>query len=85
MIEAVERAGDDATDPAEALARAASRLYDEVAAGAGDRGAALPLLAADALLTHAFEARASSDPAGLSAFAARWSIPARTDSSSTPS
>jgi hypothetical protein len=57
---------------AEALACGARLLYREVLAGTGGREDAIVLLAADALLTHAFEAQAESDPAGLAAFAARW-------------
>jgi hypothetical protein len=56
----------------ETLARAAMSLYAEVVALDGGRDAALPLLAADALLTHAFQARAEEDPDGLEAFAERW-------------
>lgn len=42
----------------ERLAAAALRTLDDVAAGPGDREAALRLLAADASLTYAFEAAA---------------------------
>lgn len=62
---------------AEALAEAALALYAEVLEGTGGREDALPLLAADALLTHAFEAQAELDPAGLTAFAARWGAAGR--------
>lgn len=55
----------------EALAEGAMALYRSVARGSGGREDALPLLAADALLTHAFEARAEADPAGLAALAER--------------
>jgi hypothetical protein len=40
------------------------RLYAQVLARHGGREDALPLLAADALLTHAFEAQAEIDPRG---------------------
>lgn len=62
----------DAESESEALAQAAASLYARVVEGTGGRDEALPLLAADALLTHAFEACAESDPGGLEAFAARW-------------
>lgn len=55
----------------DALAEGALHLYDAVARGTAGREAALPLLAADALLTHAFQAQAESDPAGVAALAAR--------------
>ena len=58
----------------EALAAGALVLYRRVAGGAGGREDALPLLAADALLTHAFEAQAESDPAGLEGLAERWGV-----------
>jgi len=63
-----------AAEPAvpEALATAATHLYGEVVQGPGMRADALPLLAADALFTHAFEAQAEIDPAGIREFAARW-------------
>ncbi|MBW3629747.1 MAG: hypothetical protein KY464_10670 [Gemmatimonadetes bacterium] len=56
----------------DALAGGALSLYARVANGSGGREDALPLLAADALLTHAFEAQAELDPAGLEALAIRW-------------
>ena len=56
----------------DALAGGALALYGRVAAGSGGREDALPLLAADALLTHAFEAQAELDPAGVEALALRW-------------
>ena len=59
-----------ATGP-DALAAAAVALYRRVAVGSGGREDALPLLAADALLTHAFEAQAELDPAGLDGLAER--------------
>ena len=64
-------------DPAlavpEALVRGALRLYYAVLEdGAGARrDDALPLLAADALLTHALEAQAELDPARVPALAER--------------
>lgn len=63
---------DDAPSVPDALAAGALRLLDRVARGSGGREDALPLLAADALLTHAFQAQAETDPAGVSALAARW-------------
>ncbi|HEX2080988.1 MAG TPA: hypothetical protein VHG08_25010 [Longimicrobium sp.] len=65
---------DDPHQPvADALAEAGLRLYAELLrAGAGTRREdALPLLAADALFTHALEAQAQSDPDGVSALAER--------------
>ena len=56
-------------DPSRALALGAIALYSRVARGTGGREDALPLLAADALLTHAFEAKAMEDPTGVQAFA----------------
>lgn len=69
MVSALPRTAE--TD-AEALAEAALSLYARVVSGTGGREDALPLLAADALLTHAHEACAETDPAALEAFAARW-------------
>ncbi|HSU18007.1 hypothetical protein [Longimicrobium sp.] len=57
---------------ADTLAAAALRLYAQLRGGASDRGDALPLLAADALLTHALQAQAEADPGGLAAFCERW-------------
>lgn len=57
---------------ADALAAGAVRLYGAVLRGTGGREDALPLLAADALLTHALQAQAEDDPDGIEAFAARW-------------
>jgi hypothetical protein len=56
----------------EALAAGALRLYAGVLHGTGGREDALPLLAADALMTHALEAQAEADPDALEDFAARW-------------
>jgi hypothetical protein len=61
----------------DALAEAAVSLYGEVIRGSGGREDALPLLAADALLTHAFHAQAELDPAGVPALAARWGAAGR--------
>ena len=63
---------DSAPTDADALAEAAVALYARVLRGSGAREDALPLLAADALLTHAHQACADSDPSALEAFAARW-------------
>ncbi|HEX5520123.1 MAG TPA: hypothetical protein VFX29_00445 [Longimicrobiaceae bacterium] len=62
----------DAAAVPDALAEAALRLYREVLGGTGGRDDALPLLAADALLTHALQAQAELDPTGVADFAARW-------------
>jgi hypothetical protein len=56
----------------DALAEAAVALYSRVVADRGGRDQALPLLAADALLTHAFEAQAEIDPGGIPTLARRW-------------
>ena len=56
----------------EALAGAALLLYQQVLAGNGGREDALPLLAADALLTQAFEAQAELDPDGIARLADCW-------------
>ncbi|HEV2146661.1 MAG TPA: hypothetical protein VGR37_04525 [Longimicrobiaceae bacterium] len=61
----------------DALASGALRLLERVARGSGGREDALPLLAADALLTHAFQAQAEADPAGIAALAARWGASGR--------
>jgi hypothetical protein len=52
-----------------ALARAATAALDEVARQPEGRGAALDLLAADALITLALLAQAEADPARLHEFA----------------
>lgn len=59
MLQALPTAGGPVP---EALVDGAATLYAAVARGAGDRADALPLLAADALFTHAFEAQAEIDP-----------------------
>ena len=77
LVEAMAEAARAHPGPVpEALARAAMDLYARVSNGAGDRGDALPLLAADALLTHAFEALAESGLASLEESASRWGTPA---------
>lgn len=58
----------------DAFAAGALALYERVAGGSGGREDALPLLAADALLTHAFEAQAEADPAAIATLAARWGV-----------
>ena len=68
MIAALGEGGDAV--PAE-LAAAALRLYARVARGQGGREDALPLLAADALLTHAFQAQAEMRPRALDSLIAR--------------
>lgn len=62
---------DDAASVPDALVHGAMVLYQMVARGNGGREDALPLLAADALLTHAFQAQAEEDPAGLAELAER--------------
>jgi hypothetical protein len=57
---------------ADALAEAALGLYRGLLHTAGGREDALPLLAADALLTHALQAQAETDPDGIDAFNRRW-------------
>lgn len=57
---------------ADALAAAALSLYAGLLHGSGGREDALPLLAADALLTHALEAQAEVDADGVAGLAARW-------------
>lgn len=64
-------------DVPDALAAGALVLYGQVVRGSGGREDALPLLAADALLTHAFEAQAELDPAELESFANRWGAAGR--------
>lgn len=64
--------GDAHDGIADTLAAAALRLYAGLRGGAAERGDALPLLAADALLTHALQAQAEADPDGLAAFCERW-------------
>lgn len=56
----------------DALAGAALGLFQQVLAGDGGRDDALPLLAADALLTQAFEAQAELDPEGIARLADCW-------------
>lgn len=56
----------------DALAAGAMSLYEQVLRGTGGREDALPLLAADALLTHALEARAEMDAEGVGEFAEAW-------------
>jgi hypothetical protein len=74
MISALPETADSLPD---ALAAASVRLYAQVVDGAGGREDALPLLAADALLTHAFQAQAEIDASGLAALADRWSARGR--------
>lgn len=61
----------------EALAEGAMALYAAVVRGSGGREDALPLLAADALFTHAFQAQAELDPAGLAGLAERYGVAGR--------
>jgi hypothetical protein len=60
-----------------ALAEGALSLYCATVRGSGGREDALPLLAADALFTHAFQAQAELDPGGLRALAARYGAAGR--------
>ena len=69
MVDAVP---DESPSVAESLAQGAVALLRQVATGSGGRENALPLLAADALLTHACEAQLEEDPGGLQALAERW-------------
>lgn len=55
----------------DALAQGALTLYAALLHGSGGREDALPLLAADALFTHALEAQAEADPDGVAALAER--------------
>lgn len=55
----------------DALADGALRMYRRVVGGEGGREDAFPLLVADALLTHAFEAQAEMDAAGVMDLARR--------------
>ncbi len=73
LLEEMTRAlGPAEGDAADQLAAAAVSLYRRVANGGGGREDALPLLAADALFTHAFEARALEAPDRLLELAERW-------------
>lgn len=58
---------------ADALAEGALAIYARLLAGGAGagKGDALPLLAADALFTHALEAQAETDPDGVAAVAER--------------
>jgi hypothetical protein len=74
LLEAMLAALPDADLPVpDALAEGALGLYERLLAdGAGvERRDALPLLAADALFTHALEAQAEIDPDGVPALADR--------------
>lgn len=55
----------------DSLARAGRRALDAAVGASPDRGAALDLLAADALVTLALAAQVETDPADLETFAAR--------------
>jgi hypothetical protein len=75
LLDAMKAAlvGTDADAPVpDRMAEAALALYAEAARGSGMRDEALGLLAADALLTHAFEAQTGEDPEALVRFARRW-------------
>jgi hypothetical protein len=64
-------------DAAEGMAAGAAALYARLLDDADDRQAALPLLAADALMTHALQACAEADVTALAGFAARWGAAGR--------
>lgn len=68
MVSALPAAAPSVPD---ALVSGALGLYGRVARGTGGREDALPLLAADALFTHAFEAQAEADPERVTALAER--------------
>ncbi|HWZ27330.1 MAG TPA: hypothetical protein VNX15_02125 [Gemmatimonadales bacterium] len=69
-----ETVGDEAGAPPATLAGLGARVLDRVAqATPQDRRQALDLLAADALVTYAFEAQAEADVRGLSRLAERVS------------
>lgn len=63
------RAGDHSIP--DALAEGALSLFAQLSRGCEARHDAWPLLVADALLTHALEAQAELDPAGIAALAQR--------------
>lgn len=66
--------GNEAGAPPRTLAMLGARLLDRVAAATTqDRRQALDLLAADALVTYAFEAQAEADVRGLPTLAERIS------------
>ena len=75
LAERIEDAvGDEAGAPPATLAALGARLLDRVAAATTqDRRQALDLLAADALVTYAFEAQAEADVRGLISLAERIS------------
>lgn len=68
--EALERAHASGSD-AERMGSAALERLGAVLESSGDRAAALDLLAADALLTHACESAAAEGPDALEAFTRR--------------
>ncbi len=70
MVSAL-RADDEVSVP-EALAEASLGLLTGLPGRGARTGDALPLLASDALLTHALEAQAELDPAGLPEAVERW-------------
>jgi hypothetical protein len=62
---------DESLPVPDALAAGALSLYRGLLHGTGGREDALPLLAADALFTHALEAQAEADPDGVAGLAER--------------
>ena len=71
MENAVDEVADDIAVP-HALAAAARVCLVRALHDCDDRSAALPLLAADALMTFACEAAADGDGADIMEFAASW-------------
>jgi hypothetical protein len=74
MVNALPRSDAGA---AEGMAEGAAALYARLLGDPDDREAALPLLAADALMTHALQACAEADMTALREFAARWGAAGR--------
>jgi hypothetical protein len=69
VLEAIERLGqqdrDDVVPFHHILRRAAESLLCDVVSSSSRRGAAIKLLAADAMITYACEAMAEQDPESL--------------------
>ncbi|MGH7459370.1 MAG: hypothetical protein ACREKN_09890 [Longimicrobiaceae bacterium] len=70
MDEMIRSLADGDREIADDLAEGALRLYAATLGDSGEREGALRLLAADALLTHAFE-RSALDPDGIEPLALR--------------
>ena len=71
MVEALPTESTDSIP--DSLAEGAMNLYAKVLAGSGGREDAILLLAADALLTHAFQAQAEYAPDRMLEFVDLWS------------